>query len=207
MHELGHNLEQLCSCLFAPSPALRGVPNTACTEAFAFLYQSLAKRVIGMENEADEQRAFDLDTVNSLHATAQIAGPGLLELQTWHWLYAHPTATARALRDEVLTLADTLWDQYYRRDFGPDPYRLLGAYQHMIAHPLYLPDYALGHIISHQIRSHMRGRALAAETKRITSQGRWTPDLWMRRAVGSGISAQSLCEDAKTSLDRLSKTS
>ena len=55
----------------------------------------------------------------------------------------------------------------------------------MIAHPLYLPDYTLGHMMSHQIRSYMRGKDLAAETKRITSLGCLTPDLWMNRAVAS----------------------
>ncbi len=203
MHELGHNLEQLCSCYYAPSPALRGVPNTACTEAFAFLYQSLGRRVLGLASTDDEQLDFDLEAINSLQATAQIAGPGLLELSAWRWLYAHPDADAAALRSEVIRLADELWSRYFGRDFGPDPYRLLAAYQHMIAHPLYLPDYALGHIISHQIRSHMRGRDLATETKRITSQGRLTPDAWMRGAVGGPISAVALCRDAEAALARL----
>ena len=44
MHELGHNLEQLISTHFVPRPLLRNVPNTACTEAFAFLYQNKAKK-------------------------------------------------------------------------------------------------------------------------------------------------------------------
>ena len=34
MHELGHNLEQLYGHHFVARPALRGVPNNACTEAF-----------------------------------------------------------------------------------------------------------------------------------------------------------------------------
>ncbi|MDA1105227.1 MAG: hypothetical protein O2855_01370 [Planctomycetota bacterium] len=203
MHELGHNLEQLCSCYYAPSPALRGVPNTACTEAFAFLYQSLGRRVLGLATSDDEQRDFDLEAVNTLQATAQIAGPGLMELHVWRWLYTHPDANADALRAEVLRLADEIWARYFARDFGPDPYRLSAAYQHMIAHPLYLPDYALGHIISHQIRSHMRGRDLATETKRITSQGRLTPDVWMRGAVGAPISVMALCDDAARALGRL----
>lgn len=202
MHELGHNLEQLCSCYYAPSPALRGVPNTACTEAFAFLYQSLGRRVLGLAQDGDEARDFDTESIASLQATAQIAGPGLLELHVWRWLYANPSATAAALRDEVLRQAEALWQRHYQRDFGSDPYHLLAAYQHMIAHPLYLPDYALGHIISHQIRSHMRGKDLATETKRITSQGRLTPDLWMRRAVGGPLSALALCNDAAAALDR-----
>ncbi len=60
----------------------------------------------------------------------------------------------------------------------------------MIAHPLYLPDYTLGHMMSHQIRSYMRGKDLAAETKRITSLGCLTPDLWMNRAVASFLGSK-----------------
>ena len=202
MHELGHNLEQLCSTYFAPRPALRNVPNTACTEAFAFLYQSLGKRVLGIEATDGADRAFAIDSVQTMLAACQIAGPSLLELQVWRWLYANPTATAEQLRTEVLEIADRLWKRFYERDFGADPYRLLAAYQHMIGHPLYLADYTLGHVMSHQIRSFMRTKDIATETRRITSIGRLTPELWMQRAVGNGISAKSLCEDAAGSLAR-----
>ncbi len=200
MHELGHNLEQLCSTYYAPRPALRNVPNTACTEAFAFLYQGLAKRVLGIEPSGGAERQFAIDSVQTMLAACQIAGPSLLELHAWRWLYAHPDADARALRGEVISIAERVWSRHYERDFGPDPYRLLAAYQHMIAHPLYLADYTLGHVMSHQIRSHMRGKDLAAETKRITSLGRFTPDLWMRRATGSPISAMALADDCAAAL-------
>ena len=202
MHELGHNLEQLCSTYFAPRPALRNVPNTACTEAFAFLYQSLGKRVLGIEATDGADRAFAIDSVQTMLAACQIAGPSLLELQVWRWLYANPTATAEQLRTEVLAIADRLWKRFYERDFGADPYRLLAAYQHMIGHPLYLADYTLGHVMSHQIRSFMRTKDIATETRRITSIGRLTPELWMQRAVGNGVSAKALCEDAAGSLAR-----
>ena len=80
---------------------------------------------------------------------------------------------------------------------------ILAAYQHMIAHPLYLPDYTLGHMMSHQIRSYMRGKDLATETKRITSLGCLTPDLWMKKAVGSPVSPAPLAKDAAEGLKRL----
>jgi hypothetical protein len=73
----------------------------------------------------------------------------------------------------------------------------------MVAHPLYLADYTLGHVISHQIRAHLRGRDLAAETKRICSIGRLTPDLWMRQAVGSGVDIRPLADDCAAALGRL----
>jgi len=200
MHELGHNLEQLCSTHFAPRALLRNVPNTACTEAFAFLYQSMARRVLGLETPDQAARALHLDSIGTMLAACQIAGPSLLELQTWRWIYANPKATAEQLRDEVLAIADRLWTRFYQPFFGADPYRILAAYQHMIGHPLYLADYTIGHVISHQIRSHMQGKDLALETKRITSLGRFTPDAWMRKAVGGPLSIDSLAMDCQAAL-------
>jgi hypothetical protein len=199
MHELGHNLEQLISTHFVPRPLLRNVPNTACTEAFAFLYQNKAKEVVGLP-EDDEAKSFALASVEGLLAACQIAGPSLVELYTWRWLYKNPEATTEMLRDEMLKIAEDVWDKYFKKYFGEDPYHILAAYQHMIAYPLYLPDYTIGHIISHQIKSHMRGKDLAAETKRICSIGRLTPDQWMKNAVGKGISAQQLIDDATKAL-------
>jgi hypothetical protein len=203
MHELGHNLEQLYSAFCAPRAALQNVPNTACTEAFAFLYQSLAKRVLGIEDAADAQRAQDLDAVATMLAARQIAGPSLVELRMWRWIYANPKATPAELRDATLAIAAEVWDRHYKQDFGPDHARILAAYQHMVGHPLYLADYTLGHVISHQIRAHLRGRDLAAETKRICSIGRLTPDLWMHKAVGSGVDIRPLADDCAAALGRL----
>ncbi len=202
MHELGHNLEQLISTHYVPRPLLRNVPNTACTEAFAFLYQNKAKEVVGLPEE-DEAKAFALASVEGLLAACQIAGPSLVELYTWRWLYKNPDATPEMLRDEMLSIAEDVWNKYFKEYFGEDPYHILAAYQHMIGYPLYLPDYTIGHVISHQIKSHMRGKDLAEETKRICSIGRLTPDQWMKKAVGSGISAKQLIDDATAGLSQL----
>ena len=199
MHELGHNLEQLISTHFVPRPLLRNVPNTACTEAFAFLYQNKAKEVVGLP-EADEAKAFALASVEGFLAACQIAGPSLVELYTWRWLYENPDVSSEQLRDQMLAIAQDVWDKYFKEYFGEDPYHILAAYQHMIGYPLYLPDYTIGHVISHQIKSHMRGKDLASETIRICSIGRLTPDQWMKNAVGSPISASQLIADAENGL-------
>ncbi len=204
MHELGHNLEQLCSTYFVARPALRGVPNTACTEAFAFLYQSLAKRVLGIEDESAAERAFHEETVASMLMTCQIAGPSLVELRTWREIYELGDACdAEAVRTALLRNAKEVWAEFFQDQFGDDPYHILGAYQHMLGHPLYLADYAIGRTISHQIRSHMRGRDLAAETRRICSIGSVTPDAWMREAVGGPLSATPLVTDTATALEAI----
>jgi hypothetical protein len=203
MHELGHNLEQLCSTHFAPRPLLRGVPNTACTEAFAFLYQSLGRQVLGLETNEQAARAFHVDSLATMLAAFQIAGPSLLELHTWRWIYANPKATPEQLRDEVLAIAGRLWKRFYEPHFGKDPYHILAAYQHMVGHPLYLADYTIGHVMSHQIRSFLNGRDLATETRRITSIGSVTPDAWMRKAVGEPLSIEPLARNAAAAIAAL----
>ena len=204
MHELGHNLEQLISTHWVPRPALRSVPNTACTEAFAFLYQSKAGDVLGVETDPNLPDAWTMDTIQTMLDACQIAGPALVDLYAWRWLYANPDADAAAFRDAVISIATDLWDRFYAEYYGPDPYHILAAYQHMVAHPLYLPDYAIGHIQSQLIRTHMRSRDLAAETKRICSIGCFTPDLWTRKAVGSPISVEPMIKDVEEALSTLS---
>ena len=103
----------------------------------------------------------------------------------------------------MISIATDLWDRFYAEYYGEDPYHILAAYQHMVAHALYLPDYVIGHVQSQQIRVHMRGRDLAAETRRICSIGRLTPDLWTRTAVGSPISVEPMIKDVEAALEAL----
>lgn len=198
MHELGHNIEQLCSVHFVPRPMLRHVPNSACSEAFAFLYQSTARRVAGLD---DEPSGHGAATLRTMLDACQIAGPALLELRAWRWMYDQPATPApEALREAVIGLADELWLAHYAAYFGPDPYRLLAAYQHMVGYPLYLTNYVLGHVMAEQVRTHVMGRDLASETIRICGIGRLTPDAWLRRAVGDGLRADSLIAGAAAAL-------
>ncbi len=204
MHELGHNLEQLCSTFFVPRPALRGVPNTACTEAFAFLYQSLAKRVLGIEDADAADRAYHEETIAAMLMTCQIAGPSLVELRTWREIYTLGDACSpETIRAALLRHSEEVWAEFFQRHFGDDPYHILGAYQHMLGHPLYLADYAIGRTMSHQIRSYMRGRDLAAETRRICAIGSVTPDAWMRTAVGGPLSPQALIADTVRAIEAI----
>ena len=200
MHELGHCLEQVIST-HRPRPALRGVPNTACTEAFAFLYQHQARAVLGIAESGD--RAGDIAAATSMLNACQIAGPALLEIRIWRWLYEHPEATPAQLRDEVVAEAGRVWDRFFRDRYGDDPYHLMAAYEHSVAYPLYLADYVIGLVMAQQIRTFVEGRDLSEETLRICGIGRVTPDAWMREAVGSGLDASPLLDRVSAAAQRL----
>ncbi len=201
MHELGHNIEQLCSVHFVPRPMLRRVPNSACSEAFAFLYQSQARRLAGIIDEGGAEAAAREATLRTMLDACQIAGPALVELRAWRWMYAQrETPTPEALRDAVLEFAAEVWQAYYAEYFGPDPYSLLAAYQHMVGYPLYLSNYVLGHVMAEQVRSHVVTRDLASETVRICGIGNLTPDAWLKRAVGDGLRVDALIEGAVAAL-------
>ncbi|HVT61128.1 MAG TPA: hypothetical protein VHR45_22380 [Thermoanaerobaculia bacterium] len=77
---------------------------------------------------------------------------------------------------------------------------ILAVYSHMIEYGLYLPDYALGHIIAAQVAAKVRQGDFGAEFERLARQGRLTPDAWMRGAVGGPLSAQPLLSEARRAL-------
>jgi hypothetical protein len=75
----------------------------------------------------------------------------------------------------------------------------------MIDYPLYLPNYPSGHLIDFQIGQQVRGKNLADEMDRMYTQGRIIPQLWMKNAVGSGISIEPLLASTKAALYALKK--
>jgi hypothetical protein len=208
VHELGHNVEQLISSHETPRAALRGVPNAACSEAFAFLFQERARLLIGLP-DANPARSADGTMAAEALAAWQIAGPAWVELQAWRWLYdgADAERDPESLRAEVLRLADAAWDRWYAPFFGPDPHHLLAAYQHMIAYPLYLSSYVIGHAIAHQIRAHVEGRDLAGEMRRMCGIGRRTPQAWLQQAVGKTLDATAMMRAGGRAATRLSSAS
>ncbi len=202
IHELGHNIEQLISAREVPRPALRGVPNAACSEAFAFLFQARAGELLGVES-GDHERARDEASVSQALAAWQIAGAALVEQRAWEWIYQHDDPTPQALQDCVLALCDETWAAGYEEFFGPDPHHLLGAYQHMIAYPLYLPSYVIGHAIAHQVRRHVERGSLADEMQRMCAIGRLSPRAWMQRAVGADVDPELLMREGAAAASRL----
>ncbi|HNW59520.1 MAG TPA: hypothetical protein PKI62_07585 [bacterium] len=192
VHELGHCVEQVFSLNKIDLTLLAGVPNTAFTEAFAFVFQRRDLELLGLAG-ADPQ-ARHLHALDTYWATCEIAAVGLVDMKVWHWMYAHPQATPQELKGAVLEIAAQVWNTYFAPLFGVRDVVLLAIYSHMIDSGLYLPDYALGHIISFQIERYLQDRNLGQEMERMCRLGMLTPDAWMRAAVNSPVSAEPLLQ-------------
>jgi hypothetical protein len=199
MHELGHNVEQVFSLNGIDHWPLAGVPNTACTEAFAFVFQHRDLEMMGLQSpEADD--AWHNETLAILWNTYEIAGVSLVDMGVWNWMYAHPDATPAELREAALGIARDVWNRYFAPVFGVRDSEILAIYSHMIVYGLYLPDYAIGHVIAFQVAEKLREGSFGAHIERIGRQGRITPDAWMRGAVGAPVSAEALLAAAREAL-------
>ncbi|HOB53227.1 MAG TPA: hypothetical protein PK176_01660 [Acidobacteriota bacterium] len=195
MHEFGHNVEQVLSLEGVDYYAMSGVPNNAFTECFAYVFQARDLQVLGLgEPDALSRQMQALDT---FWITYEIAGVSLVEMRAWRWLYAHPEADAAAFQAEVLRLAREVWNEYYAPVFQVRDCPILAVYQHMVYHPLYLADYALGHLIHFQVESALVGKPLGVEMERMCRQGALTPRYWMRGAVGNDLTAEPLLSAAR----------
>ncbi|KFE70278.1 hypothetical protein DB31_5320 [Hyalangium minutum] len=201
VHELGHNVEQVFSLYDVDHTLLQGVPNNAFTEALAFVFQARDQELLGLgkpDAAAERERV-----LNDFWATWEIAGVALVDIAVWHWMYEHPDATPAQLRDATVAIAKETWDRYYAPVLGGPGTALLGIYSHMIAYPMYLPDYPLGHLIAFQIEEHMKKKGpLGAEFERMARYGAVTPDQWMVNATGAPISAEPLLRATEAALKR-----
>ena len=201
VHELGHNVEQVFSLYSIDHTLLAGVPNTAFTEALAFLFQARDLELLGRPKPGGE--AERLAVLDDFWNTWEIAGSALVEIDVWHWLYDHPDATAAELRDATVRIARETWDRYYEPHLGGAEVPLLGIYSHTIASPLYLFNYVLGHLIAFQVEEHLDGKdkaTWAAEFERIATHGRVLPDTWMQHATGAPVSAEPMLAAVKEAL-------
>jgi hypothetical protein len=195
VHELGHNVEQTISLYDVDYYMLNGVPNTAFTEALAFMFQKKDLTILGVEdttNESDDKEKMDiLDKVWSLY---EISGVSMLDIAVWKWMYANPDADAAQLRDATITLAKEVWNKYYAPVFGQQDETILAIYSHMIGYPLYLSAYAFGQIVEFQLQSYIEDKNFAQEVDRIFTLGRLTPNVWMREATGTPLNTDALME-------------
>ena len=193
VHEFGHNVEQTLDLYDIDYYMLNGVPNTAYTEALAFIFQKRDLQLLGFDYEMDDNTTLDI-----FWGAYEIMGVALVDMYTWQWLYSHPDATASELRDAVNSIAKDVWNKYYAPVLGTPDCPLLAVYSHMVNSPMYLPNYPFGHIIEYQLESHLaqcRNKSeFASEIRRIYTLGRLTPQIWMQQAVGSEVSVDPLLE-------------
>ncbi len=201
VHEFGHNVEQTITMNDVDYYLLNGVPNTAFTEAVAFLFQKRDLELLGLQNPSpgdDHYMALDI-----FWSCYEIMGVSLVDIQVWEWLYAHPEATPAQLKEAVIRIAKEVWNSYYAGVLGGTDETLLGIYSHMIDYPLYLPNYPMGHLISFQIEQQVQGKNLAEEIDRMYTRGSIIPQAWMKHAVGSPISIEPLLDATKEALQAL----
>jgi hypothetical protein len=204
VHEMGHNVEQTISLNDIDYYTLNGVPNTAFTEAIAFIFQSHDLDLLGLHS-ADPQGEI-LKTLNDFWMTYEISGVSLVDMGIWHWMYDHPNATPSELKDATIQIAKEIWNKYYAPVFKKKDVVLLAIYSHIIHSFLYIPDYAIGHLISHQIDEYLRGKEkIGPEIERMAKAGCIAPDLWMKNATGQHISADALLKSAEKALKEYKK--
>ena len=206
MHELGHCTEQVFSLYKIDHTLLAGVPNTAFTEGFAFVFQDRDMEVLDLHKPDKNSQA--LKALESFWSAREIAGVALVDMNVWRWLYQNKDATAEDLRQAVGVIARGVWDKHYAPLFGVKDSALLAVYSHMINGGMYLPDYPLGHIIAFQIEEYFKTHKLGAEMERMCRLGSITPRDWMRQAVGEEISPKPMIHAAAEALKTLmAKTS
>lgn len=201
VHEFGHNVEQTIDLYDIDYYMLQGVPNTAFTEALAFLFQKRDLELLGIKDNNPEKE--HLAALDALWSCYEIMGVSLLDMQVWRWMYANPNATPAQLKTAVLDAANKIWNQYYAPVFGMENEPVLAIYSHMISNPLYLSNYPVGHLIDFQIDEFLKGKNFASEVDRIYKLGRLTPQAWMKEAVGQPISIQPMLNAVNVALEKV----
>ena len=191
VHEFGHCVEQVLDMYFIDHYMLSGVPNTAYTEASAFLWQHRDLQLLPgakMGNGINDPN----EVLDQFWSMYEIMGVSLVDMSMWKWIYAHPKATAKELCEATLAIAKEVWNQYYEPVLDEHDCILLAVYSHMVNAPMYLPNYPLGHIVQFQLEEHLARSAnqmeFAKEYMRIYRLGRLTPKQWMIEAVGAAPS-------------------
>ncbi len=204
VHEMGHNVEQTISLYDIDEPLLQGVPNTAFTEALAFVFQGRDLELLGLAKPSPEARA--LAALDAFWGAYEIGGVALVDMGVWHFMYDHPDATPAELKAATMKLARDVWNRYYGPVLGEKDVTLLAVYSHMIDAFLYLPDYPMGHMIAFQIERQMeKAGTVGPEFERMAKLGNIAPDLWMKAATGAPVGPEALLAETEKALSAVSR--
>ena len=190
VHEFGHNIEQTISLYDVDNYMMSGVPNTAITEALAFVFQNRNLELLGYKDNNPEAKR--METLDAAWSLMEIMGVGMVDMKAWKWLYENPGASSSQLKEAIKSIATDTWNKYFAPVIGIKDSPILAIYSHMVDSPLYLANYSYGHIVQFQIEVFLKGKKLNDEIDRMFKQGRLTPQQWMIGAVGSKISAQPI---------------
>jgi hypothetical protein len=201
VHEFGHNVEQTISLHDVDYYMMNGVPNTAFTEALAFIFQSRDLELLGIS--AGDPMAEHLNALDKLWGTYEIMGVSLVDMEVWKWMYDNPGASPVRLKEQTIAIATDIWNRYYAPVFGVEDSPILAVYSHMISYPLYLSAYPLGRLIEFQMEQQIRGKSLADEADRVFALGRLIPQQWMQEAVGKPLSARPMIDAADRAVNAL----
>lgn len=200
-HEFGHNVEEYISLYDVPNYFLSSVPNNAFTEALAFVFQERDLDLLGLKQQ--DPLASSLNTLDLFWSSYEIMGVALVDMRVWRWMYENPTTDAAKLKENVIRIAQEVWNEYYAPVFGIEDQNILAVYSHMIEIPLYLPAYPLGHLIHYQLNEYFEGKDMGAEIQRIFAQGRLIPQYWMKKALGHKLSAEPLLSATNKALEEM----
>ncbi len=201
VHEFGHNVEQTISLHDVDYYMINGVPNTAFTEALAFIFQKRDLQLLGIN--ADNANKEYLDNLDLYWSVFEIMGVSMVDMKVWKWLYANPNATATELKESVVNIANEVWNKYYAEVYGTSNEPILAVYAHMIGSPLYLANYSFGHLIDFQIEQYLTGKNFSDEVDKIWSIGRVTPEIWMQKATNESISIAPMLVAAEEALKHI----
>ena len=190
VHEFGHNVEQTISLYDVDNYMMSGVPNTAVTEALAFVFQS--RDLILLDIKDNNPDKVKMETLDAAWSLMEIMGVGMVDMKAWKWLYENPDATSSQLKESIKAIAIDTWNKYFAPVIGVKDSPILAIYSHMVDSPLYLANYSYGHIIQFQIEEYLKDRNLADEIDRMFKQGHLTPQQWMMGAVGEKISVRPI---------------
>ena len=198
VHEFGHCVEQILDMYYIDYYMLSGVPNTAYTEASAFLWQQRDLKLMPGNTEPLSGAMTKEAVFDQFWSMYEIMGVSIVDMSVWRWIYDHPKATPKQLCEATIAIAQEVWNTYYEPVLGEHDCELLGIYSHMVDVPMYLPNYPLGHIVQFQIEEHLsqytEPRDFALEYMRIYRLGRLTPKEWMLQAVGAAPSVEPVLQ-------------
>lgn len=200
MHELGHSVQQTIATYKIDLYSLRGLPNSGIVESAAMLFEFRTWNTLLSKVDPVVQNNLVLDNFWSAY---EIIGPALCELRAWQWMYHKKDFTIEELKEKFLLIAKDIWNEFYAPVFGCKNHIMSAVYNHTLNASLYLSGYALAHMIQIQIEDYIDGKDFCAEVERIYGQGNMKAEEWMKRAVGTPVSADPILRFTEKALQNL----